>query len=121
MCCTGAHRLPSAHFDASCHNTPGSGKVVSEVLRPMAKASKKLESLSFEEILTRLEDVVQKLEVGDAPLSEALATFETGVSLSRLGTQRLDEAERRIEMLLDDADDGTRTRPLMDKEPAFDE
>lgn len=86
----------------------------------MAKASKKLESLSFEEILSRLEGVVEKLEVGDAPLSEALSTFEAGVALSRLGTQRLDEAERRIELLLQDAD-GTRTRPMMDKEPAFDE
>ena len=85
----------------------------------MARASKKLESLSFEQILERLEGVVEKLEKGDAPLAEALATFEEGVGLSRLGSQHLDEAERRIEILLQDAE-GVRTRS-MDKESAFDE
>ena len=59
-----------------------------------------LASLSFEEILDRLEGVVSRLEQGDAPLEEALSTFEQGVALSRQGNQRLDSAERRIEQLL---------------------
>jgi exodeoxyribonuclease VII small subunit len=76
------------------------------------------EQLSFEQILEKLEAVVGALEQGDAPLELALSTFERGVVLARLGTRRLDEAERRIEVLLSD-EQGLRTRPLerlVDKE-----
>ena len=69
------------------------------------------EDLPFEEILVRLEGVVASLEAGDVPLEQALASFERGVNLSRLGARRLDQAERRVEVLLRDAD-GARTRPL---------
>ena len=68
-------------------------------------------NLAFEQLLARLESVVQSLEQGDTPLEEALTTFERGVALARQGARRLDEAERRIEILLAD-DDGVRTRPL---------
>lgn len=78
------------------------------------------EQLSFEQILERLEAVVGTLEQGDTPLEQALSTFERGVVLARLGTRRLDEAERRIELLLSD-EQGLRTRPLGDKELTADE
>lgn len=55
---------------------------------------------AFEEILTRLNAVVERLESGDMPLEESLALFEEGVRLSRIGSARLDEAERRVERLL---------------------
>jgi exodeoxyribonuclease VII small subunit len=71
-----------------------------------------LEGLSFEQLLERLEGVVDALEQGDAPLEEALSTFERGVLLSRLGAQRLDEAEQRVELLLRNG----RTRPLVPAE-----
>ncbi|MGD8860319.1 MAG: exodeoxyribonuclease VII small subunit [Myxococcales bacterium] len=77
------------------------------------------EELPFEVILERLEGVVEALEQGDAPLEDALSTFERGVSLARLGAARLDEAERRIEKLLSD-EPGAETRPL-DEEPSDDE
>lgn len=77
------------------------------------------EDLPFEEILTRLEGVVESLEGGEIPLEAALASFERGVSLARLGSKRLDEAERRVEVLLRDSD-GTRTRPF-EKETSDDE
>lgn len=64
---------------------------------------------SFEQILARLEAVVARLEGGELPLEDSLAIFEEGIRLSRLGAQRLDDAERRVEELL--GDDG-RTRPL---------
>jgi len=73
------------------------------------------EDLSFEDILARLEQVVETLEEGDTPLEQALASFEHGVALSRIGSRRLDEAERRIEILMKD-ENGVHTRP-MDKEP----
>lgn len=66
---------------------------------------------SFEQILARLQHVVERLESGELPLEESLATFEEGVRLSRLGARRLDEAERRVEELLGDGDT-PRTRPL---------
>ena len=70
------------------------------------------EEIPFEEILSRLQGVVGQLERGDLPLEKSLAVFEEGVKLSRLGTQRLDDAERRVELLL--AEDGRvpRTRPF---------
>lgn len=59
---------------------------------------------SFEEILHKLEDVVQTLEQGELPLEEALDRFENGVRLSREGAKRLAEAERRIEEILENGD-----------------
>jgi len=58
--------------------------------------------LAFEEILARLEAIAKQLENGDAKLEEALALFEEGVGLAKVGTQRLDDAERKIEILRDD-------------------
>jgi exodeoxyribonuclease VII small subunit len=71
------------------------------------------EALSFEQIVEQLSAVVTQLEDGSLPLEQALSTFERGVALSRLGSKRLDEAERRIEVLLSDARDGqaVETRP----------
>jgi exodeoxyribonuclease VII small subunit len=83
------------------------------------KPAGKDESLSFEQILERLQAVVETLEQGDTPLEQALSAFEQGVSLARLGARRLDEAERRVELLLSD-EDGVRTRPI-DKELTDDE
>lgn len=82
----------------------------------MAKAKTTQEGEpAFEEILTRLQGVVERLERGDLPLEDSLAMFEEGVRLSRLGSKRLDEAERRVEVLLRD-EDGVRTRPLDEEE-----
>jgi exodeoxyribonuclease VII small subunit len=78
------------------------------------------DTLAFEQLLEKLEGVVQALEQGDTPLEQALSTFERGVALARLGSRRLDEAERRIELLLAD-DDGVRTRPMLEKELTDDE
>jgi exodeoxyribonuclease VII small subunit len=66
---------------------------------------------SFEQILSRLTQVVERLEGGELPLEESLAVFEEGIRLSRMGAQRLDAAERRVEELLGDGDP-PRTRPL---------
>jgi exodeoxyribonuclease VII small subunit len=60
---------------------------------------------AFEDILARLNVVVERLESNDLPLEASLALFEEGVRLSRAGAARLDEAERRVERLL--SDDGT--------------
>jgi exodeoxyribonuclease VII small subunit len=74
------------------------------------------DALSFEQILERLAVVVEQLEDGEIPLEQALATFEQGIALSRVGQKRLDEAERRIELLLSDEPGGAlQTRPLKEE------
>jgi len=56
--------------------------------------------LKFEEALHKLEAVVQRLESGELPLEESLRLFEEGVHLTKVCTRRLEEAERRITILL---------------------
>jgi len=59
---------------------------------------------TFEHSLNDLETIVKKLEDGDLPLEESLKLFEEGVKLSRECRERLTSAERRIEVLMKDAD-----------------
>jgi exodeoxyribonuclease VII small subunit len=86
----------------------------------------------FEAAIAELESIVKKLEEGDLPLEQSLALYERGVQLSRFCHARLEEAERRIEILTDrgelktapsslGADDasslptGSKTRPETDR------
>lgn len=57
---------------------------------------------SFEAALEALEEIVQALESGDLPLEKSLELFEDGIRLSRQCQERLNQAERRIEILLRD-------------------
>jgi exodeoxyribonuclease VII small subunit len=59
-----------------------------------------LEELGFEEALARLEKIVDRMEQGDLELEEALAAFEEGVALTRRCAGQLEDAERRVEMLV---------------------
>jgi exodeoxyribonuclease VII small subunit len=54
----------------------------------------------FEDALEKLEGIVKKMETGDVPLEEALKSFEEGIKLIRFCRTKLDEAQRRVEMLL---------------------
>jgi exodeoxyribonuclease VII small subunit len=53
----------------------------------------------FEAAIAELESIVKKLEEGDLALEQSLALYERGVQLSRFCHQRLEDAERRIEIL----------------------
>lgn len=55
--------------------------------------------LKFEKALERLEKIVEDLESGNLALDEALKRYEEGVKLSRLCSQRLVQAENKIEVL----------------------
>jgi len=55
---------------------------------------------TFESSLKELEEIVGRLEGGDLPLEQSLELFEQGVRLSRDCQKRLDEAERKVEILL---------------------
>ena len=57
---------------------------------------------SFESSLEALERIVQQLENGDLALEKSLELFEQGIKLSRQCQERLNQAERRIEVLLRD-------------------
>jgi exodeoxyribonuclease VII small subunit len=56
----------------------------------------------FESALARLEEIVQQLEQGDLSLEQSLKLFEEGIKLSRICNTRLEEAERKVEILLKD-------------------
>jgi exodeoxyribonuclease VII small subunit len=66
----------------------------------------------FEEALGKLEDIVKKMESGDMPLEESLKAFEEGIKLARFCSRKLDEAERRVEILLKQ-EEGLVTKPLL--------
>ena len=53
----------------------------------------------FEAALSELESIVKRLEDGDLTLESSLALYERGVELSRFCHSRLEQAERRIEVL----------------------
>jgi exodeoxyribonuclease VII small subunit len=55
----------------------------------------------FEAALAELDGIVRKLEEGDLPLEQSLTLYERGVQLSRFCHARLEDAERRIEILTD--------------------
>jgi exodeoxyribonuclease VII small subunit len=58
----------------------------------------------FEKSLTRLEEVVKRLENADLSLDDSMKLFEEGVKLSRECQKQLEEAEGRVEILLKKAD-----------------
>jgi len=60
----------------------------------------------YEEVVSRLSQIVERLEGGGLSLEEAVAAFEQGIRLARAGAAKLDAAERRVEILLD----GDRTQ-----------
>lgn len=64
----------------------------------------------FETSLAELEEIVAKLEDGDLPLEKSLDLFEKGIKLSRECRERLTNAERRIEILMKEADGSLTTR-----------
>jgi exodeoxyribonuclease VII small subunit len=63
----------------------------------------------FEDALNKLEKIVSKLEDGDLPLEESLRLFEEGIRLSRLCNQKLDEVEKRVEILIKDREGRLKT------------
>lgn len=53
--------------------------------------------------MKQLEQIVQELEAGDMPLETAIKKFEEGIQLSKFCTEKLDESEKRITILVRDA------------------
>jgi exodeoxyribonuclease VII small subunit len=73
----------------------------------------------FERAFQQLEKIVQRLESEELPLDESLQLFEEGIRLSRFCNQKLEEVEKKIELILADAKDQPVTEPFeMEEEPA---
>lgn len=65
---------------------------------------KSAKAKTFEQMLTRLDEIVRSLEKGDAPLEESLALYTEGAELIRSCTKQLDEAEQTVLRLQKGAD-----------------
>lgn len=56
--------------------------------------------MKFEEMMDKLEKIVDDLESGEMPLDDSLKKYEEGVKLLRLCRKRLDETKRKVEMVV---------------------
>ena len=61
--------------------------------------------MDFEQVLTELEGLVEKLEQGEVGLEESLLLFERGIGLTRRCQSALSEAEQKVEQLLGQGED----------------
>jgi exodeoxyribonuclease VII small subunit len=75
----------------------------------------------FEKAFQNLEKIVQRLEGEELPLDESLQLFEEGIRLSRFCHQRLEEVEKKIELILADAKGQPVTEPFEEEELPDDE
>ncbi|NGM81622.1 exodeoxyribonuclease VII small subunit [Paenibacillus sp. 7124] len=67
--------------------------------------------LGFEEAMDRLELIVRELEHGDVPLEKAIDLFQQGMKLSQLCGAKLEQVERKIEMIVEE-DGQLRKKPF---------
>lgn len=70
----------------------------------------------FEKSFQQLEKIVQRLESEELSLDESLRLFEEGISLSRFCNTRLEEVEKKIELILADPKGQPTTEPFDDEE-----
>lgn len=66
----------------------------------------------YEDALNKLEKIVSKMEEGNISLEESLKLFEEGIRLSRFCNQKLDEAEKRVEILMKGKDGSLKAQPF---------
>jgi exodeoxyribonuclease VII small subunit len=82
-------------------NLPAPKKPKPPEAAPGAESAHKID---FEKSLSRLEEVVRRLEHANLPLDEAMKLFEEGVELAQKCQKQIEEAEGRVEILLKSAD-----------------
>jgi len=71
---------------------------------------------SFENALTELEKIVENLENGELTLDESIAAFQSGIELSRYCSKKLNEAEKKITILMEDENGNIEKKDFSDKE-----
>ena len=67
---------------------------------PEPKASADIASMSFEDALRELEQIVHKLEAGDVPLEDSIRIYERGAALKAHCETKLKEAELKVEKIV---------------------
>jgi exodeoxyribonuclease VII small subunit len=71
-------------------------------------------SQKFETALEELEQVVEQLESGELSLEDSLSAFEKGVGLVKICNQKLNEVEKKIEVLVKDKEGKLQLKPFED-------
>lgn len=79
---------------------------------PTDAPSAEIADLSFDEALQELEKAAERLDSGDVPLEQALEVYERAVALFRHCSERLEDAEERLEVLTRDLDGRAKAEPL---------
>ena len=72
-----------------------------ESIEQEAKKDESNDELTFESAIYKLETHVRTLEQGELTLDQSLSIFEEGMKLAKFCTEKLDEAERKIEILIE--------------------
>ncbi len=65
----------------------------------------------FEDAMTRLEDIVEDLETGDLPLEDSIKVFEEGMKLVNFCSEKLEQADKKVSMLVKEGDNKYSTQP----------
>ncbi len=68
---------------------------------------------NFENAMQKLEEITKELEVGELPLEKALQRFEEGVKLSKFCSEKLEETEKRVTILLKGMDGDILEKPFL--------
>ncbi|MDP6682952.1 MAG: exodeoxyribonuclease VII small subunit [Desulfobacterales bacterium] len=68
---------------------------------------------NFENAMQKLEEITKELEVGELPLEKALQRFEEGVKLSKFCSEKLEETEKRVTILLEGMDGDILEKPFL--------
>jgi len=76
-----------------------------------AAAPKDVSKLSFEDALTELESIVEKLEQGDVELEESIAIYERGAALKKHCEDKLKAAQMKVEKIVLDQDGAASAEP----------
>ena len=70
----------------------------------------------FEDAMARLEDIVEDLEGGELPLEDSLKAFEEGMKLLTFCSDKLDEVEKRVSVLVKESDGRYSKKPFDEDE-----
>ena len=76
---------------------------------------------TFEQSMKQLERIVQELEDGDLPLEKAIKKFEEGIKLTKLCSEKLDETENKISILLKDSEGEIAEKPFIAQDETDDD
>ncbi len=70
----------------------------------------------FEDAMARIEEIVENLETGELSLEDSLKVFEEGMKLVRFCSAKLEEAEKKVSLLVKDGEEGLREVPFAPEE-----